>query len=162
MLDGYNFKTDYQKTIKAVGCKLVCIDDLHGWHQFADVIINHAGGVDESDYSKEKYTKTFLGLKYVLLRKPFLKKSTNEKKKVAIKIVFISMGAADEKNLTHKFVESLLLIQHIEEIHLMLGSINTHLKSIDALIAQNKQISINKHFNISADELSKLLQTIIL
>ena len=48
ILDGYNFKTGYQKAIKNKGCKLVCIDDLHAWHHVADVIINHAEGINEN------------------------------------------------------------------------------------------------------------------
>lgn len=158
VLDGYNFKTDYQKTIKAVGCKLVCIDDLHKGHYVADAIINHAAGVDEASYSAEPYTKFYLGFNYALLRKPFLKTVSTQRKQGVIKKVFISMGAADSNNITQKFIEALLQINGIEEINVMLGSINPHLKSIDSLICQNKQASIIKHFNIGADELNQLLQ----
>lgn len=158
VLDGYHFKTDYQKRIKNKGCKLVCIDDLHSWHQVADVIINHAEGVDESLYSAEGYTKFCLGLDYLLLRKPFLKLASTVKKISAIKKVFISMGAADVNNLTQKFTEALTGINGLEEIHLMLGSINPHLKSLERLIENNKQIKIKTHFNISAEELVELLK----
>lgn len=158
VLDGYNFKTNYQQTIKDKGCKLVVIDDLHSWHHVADVIINHADGITASDYSKEDYTKLYLGLDYVLLRKPFLTSTSETKKINALKKVFISMGAADINNLTQKFTEAVIQIKGIEEIHLMLGSINPNLKSIDALIEKNKSIKIIKHFEISAAELAQLLK----
>ncbi len=158
VLDGYNFKTKYQQIIKDKGCKLVVIDDLHSWHHVADAIINHAEGVTVSDYSTENYSKLCLGLDYVLLRKPFLNVTTETKKINTIKKVFISMGAADINNLTHKFTEAVIQVKGIEEIHLMLGSINPNLKSIDALIEKNKSIKIIKHFEISAEELAQLLK----
>lgn len=158
ILDGYNFKTDYQKIIKSAGCKLVVIDDLHDWHQVADAVINHAAGITAADYSKEEYTKLYLGLEYALLRKPFLIPSKEIKKINAVKKVFISMGASDINNLTKKFTEALIQIKGIEEIHLMLGSINPNLKSIDLLIEKNKQIIIKKHFEISAEQLAELLK----
>lgn len=159
VLDGYNFKTDYQKRIKNKGCKLVVIDDLHSWHHLADAIINHAAGVNESDYSKETYTKLYLGLNYALLRKAFLEQFSEARKITAIKKVFISMGAADINNLTHKFAEAISQVSGIEEIHMMLGSINPNLALIDALIKKKSSVNIVKHFDISASQLANLLKT---
>jgi UDP-2,4-diacetamido-2,4,6-trideoxy-beta-L-altropyranose hydrolase len=45
VLDGYQFDSDYQKEIKSRGSKLVCIDDFHDQHFYADLVINHAPGV---------------------------------------------------------------------------------------------------------------------
>ncbi len=159
VLDGYNFKTDYQKTIKASNAKLVAIDDLHEWHHVADAIINHADEIQQSDYSAEPYTKFFLGLNYILLRKEFLTTSLTPKKVNTISKVFISMGAADINNLSLKFTQALLNVKGITEIHLMLGSINLNLQSIQDLIKKNKQVKIITHFNINAKELKKLLQS---
>ncbi|MGZ4055039.1 MAG: UDP-2,4-diacetamido-2,4,6-trideoxy-beta-L-altropyranose hydrolase [Bacteroidia bacterium] len=157
VLDGYHFKTEYQKVIKDKGCKLVCIDDLHNWHFVADAVINHAAGISESMYSAEKYTQFYFGLKYALLRKEFLKPSP-PKKINSIKKIFISMGAADSNNLTQKFTEALLEIKGIEEIHLVLGSINPNLRSIENLIEKNKLKKIIQHFNIPAEELAQLIK----
>lgn len=153
VLDGYHFKTDYQKAIKNSCYKLVCIDDLHAWLQVADVIINHADGVEKQDYELKTYTKLCLGLNYILLRKPFFKAVTKVKSITTIKKVFISMGAADIDNLTTKFTEVLVTLDGVEEIHLMLGAINLHLYEIDKIIEQNKHVKIEKHFNINAVEL---------
>lgn len=159
ILDGYNFQTDYQQAIKNKGCKLVVIDDLHNWHHVADAIINHAAGIRENEYDKETYTKLFLGLNYALLRKKFLEQSTPARKIAAIKKVFISMGAVDITNLTLKFTDAIVAIKEIEEIHLMLGSINPNIHLIDSLIQKNKHINIIKHFEIGADQLFELLKT---
>lgn len=158
VLDGYHFDTAYQKIIKETGCKLVCIDDLHAWHQLADVIINHAEGVQKKDYSAEADTKFCLGLDYVLLRPEFLTSKKNTRKITSVKKVFISMGAADIGNITHKFTKALVDVKGLEEIHLMLGEINPHIESIDKLIKENKHIKIVKHFNISAKKLVELLR----
>jgi UDP-2,4-diacetamido-2,4,6-trideoxy-beta-L-altropyranose hydrolase len=158
ILDGYNFKTDYQKTIKEKKAKLVCIDDLHQWHFTADAVINHADGVSRSDYSAEDYTKFYLGMNYVLLRKPFLEAAEALKEIKEIKKVFIGMGAADADNHTQKFTEALLEVKDIEEVHLMLGSVNPHFKNIEQLIQSNKQVSIHSHLDISAKRLKEILQ----
>lgn len=158
VLDGYHFKTDYQQTIKNNCFKLICIDDLHAWHQVADVVINHADGVTEKDYEAEAGTKFCLGLDYILLRKPFLNAPPQTKITKSIKKVFISMGAADVNNITQKFLQALVQLKFVEEIDLMLGAINPHLKTMDEFIAQHRHVNIVKHFNISATELCDLLQ----
>lgn len=157
LIDGYNFKSDYQQKIKLQGCKLVAIDDLHAWHHTADAVINHSAGMNKNTYSVESYTKCCFGLDYVLLRKEFL--TTNDtplRKIIAVKKVFISMGAADAGNLTQKFTEALLQLDEIDEIHLMLSYINPNLKSIETLIAQSPA-KIKSHFDITASELKALL-----
>lgn len=156
VLDGYNFNKDYQQGIKKTGLKLVYIDDLIAEHQIADVVINQTNDIAKSQYSKESYTQLFLGLKYALLRKPFLKSSL-PRKIHKIEKIFLSMGAADIHNITQKFVEALIHISEVKEINLMLGVVNPHLESINKLIEQNQQINIIKHFNIDADNLYQLL-----
>ncbi len=157
VLDGYNFSTEYQLLITSSGCSLVCIDDLHAWHQLADVLINHAEGIKPTDYSTAHNTRFCLGLDYVLLRKEFLHPLQSLKKISEVKNVFISMGAADIQNLSEKFTRALLSIHGIEEIHLMLGAINPHLECLNLLIQENSHVKIQSHFNITAFELKKIL-----
>lgn len=157
VLDGYHFQTEYQKNIKDKGCKLVCIDDLHSWHHIADVIINYAEGISPAMYSAENYTKFFLGLKYVLLRPIFLNSEPRSKKIIELKKVFVNMGAADVENNTSKFIKSLLRLEKITEIHLMLSSVNPHLKNLFKLIKNNSKQNIHTHFDISAQEVKNLL-----
>jgi UDP-2,4-diacetamido-2,4,6-trideoxy-beta-L-altropyranose hydrolase len=108
VLDNYFFTTDYQKLIKAKGCKLVCVDDLHNKHFVADIVINHAGGIDKKAYSTEPYTELLLGYKYAMLRKDYLKpdRETHKKKYSAI----IMMGGADPLNITSRIMEQIVAI----------------------------------------------------
>ncbi|MEO6830804.1 MAG: hypothetical protein ABI169_01290, partial [Chitinophagaceae bacterium] len=61
VLDGYHFDTEYQKIIKSSGAKLVCVDDIAQYEFVADVVINHAGGINADIYSLAPDTKLYLG-----------------------------------------------------------------------------------------------------
>lgn len=129
VLDNYYFDTDYQQQIKELGCKLVCIDDTYDKHYVADAIINHAGGLNEDMFSRELYSKLYLGYDYALLRKPFFTIETFEtEKKYAC---FIMIGGTDPYNITEK----ILLYLHENTFHLpialVIGSANDKCKQFD-------------------------------
>lgn len=105
VLDNYYFTTEYQKAIKAKGCKLVCIDDMHDKHYIADIVINHAEGMLPADFSVEDYTKLLLGNSYALLRSPFLTPiQANLKNKYSALII---MGGADPQNITQTIINKI-------------------------------------------------------
>lgn len=117
VLDNYFFTTDYQKEIKAKGCKLVCIDDMHDKHYVADAIINH-GPVIENEFDKEPYTRLFLGDEYKLLRAPFLRPLSNKPRN---NTAVVNLGGADPFRLTDKVVSLLLQAQTSYHILVILG-----------------------------------------
>lgn len=118
VLDNYFFTTDYQRAIKAKGCKLVCIDDTHDKHYVADMVINH--GVDEmSLFDAEPYTKLCLGYKYALLRKPFME--TNDEANRVKGMVVVCFGGADPNNLTCKYAEHLIMSQGVSHVVAVIG-----------------------------------------
>lgn len=156
VLDGYNFKTEYQQAIKDIGCKLVVIDDLHDCHHIADIVINHADNANESDYSAEFYTKFCLGLDYILLRKEFLNIPFRNQKIKNVSRFFVSMGAADIHNNTAKFAEALIDLKTAEEIHLMVSDLNPHLSLIENLAFEFPEIKL--HFNLPAKKVVELIQ----
>ena len=117
VLDNYFYTPEYQKTIKAKGCKLVCIDDLHNKHYFADVVINH-GCNDASLFDTEAYTRFCLGLDWALLRNPFRKQLLNNNNKEGIVICF---GGADPCQLAEKTIESILRIKPRQKIYIIAG-----------------------------------------
>ena len=157
VLDGYNFKTDYQLGVRKLGNKLVVIDDLHDWHQVADVVINHAGGVQKELYSAEKYTKFFLGYNFRMLRSEFLGRHKEKKIKESVHSVFISMGAADEHNNTCKFAKACLEFDDITEVDLMVSVLNPHLFLIDQLRSEHPH-RVNVLFNLTSNELYSKLE----
>lgn len=155
VLDGYSFKTDYQKIIKSSGCKLVCIDDLHAWHFVADVVINHAGGVKREAYSCEEYTKLCLGTKYALLRKPFLEAAQKARKIETINNVFICFGGADIYNLTQKITETCIGSGKFKEIHVVVGSAYTNTMNLVNYVSDKPNIFIYQ--NVNANEMCTLM-----
>lgn len=103
VLDNYFFTTDYQRAIKAKGCKLVCIDDMHDKHYVADVVINH-GCTDKTLFDIEPYTRLCLGMDYALLRRPFWGPAKCER---IPKTYAICFGGSDACNITYKYANEL-------------------------------------------------------
>lgn len=120
VLDNYFYDTDYQKQIKSIDCKLICIDDMHDKHFVADVVINHGPGLTQNQFSVEHYTKLCLGLDYALLRKPFL--NIVQRKRTELKKCLVCIGGADKYNITSKILNLLEGNQNIETVDVIIGS----------------------------------------
>ena len=117
VLDNYFYTSEYQKQIKEKGCKLVCIDDMHDKHYYADVVINH-GLTDGRLFDVEPYTRLCLGLDYALLRKPFIQASSTAKNPNSW---FISFGGTDYFNLTEKALQAIHDVPCVESITVVIG-----------------------------------------
>ena len=143
VLDNYFFTTEFQKEIKSKGCKLVCIDDLYDKHFVADVVINHAEDIDSSVYSKEPYTKLFLGFKYALIRKEFYYQyKTQESKEFSCLII---MGGTDPYGVTNHLLQLMTRMKLPKPI---------------AVVSQIESNSKNVvwHKNLTATEVSQLME----
>ncbi|MBQ0088656.1 MAG: UDP-2,4-diacetamido-2,4,6-trideoxy-beta-L-altropyranose hydrolase [Prevotellaceae bacterium] len=145
VLDNYFFTSEYQLQIKQKGCKLVCIDDMHDKHFYADAVINH--GLTDSDlFDIEPYTKLTLGLDYALLRKPFLIQTNINKEEGHW---FVSFGGTDYDNMTAKFVGFLESDPTVRSITVVIGDAYKHRYSLDAF----HKIEIKK--NLTADQMQQ-------
>lgn len=153
--DGYNFISEYQKQIKELGFKLVYIDDLVSFHQFADLVINHASGINEYDYKKEVYTKLALGNDFAILRPEFLEAAKRERIIKTSDTAFICFGGADYYDLTLNAVLSLVNLNEIKKINVIIGAANQNTKIHD-LQKVNKKINILK--NLNGKEMLKIMQ----
>ena len=160
VLDGYHFRTEYQKILKAKGCKVVCIDDIHAYHFVADVVINHAPGLDKKQYSIEPYTLLCFGLDYSLLRKPFLEAAKKKSKRIDfLRTVFICFGGADFNNITGKVLNVLLQNKTtIEKIYVVLGHANKFKSDINNYLKQKSKYQIEILSGLSADQMIYLMQ----
>lgn len=152
VLDGYDFKEEYQQKIKDNNYKLVYIDDLAQGVQKADLVINHSPGAKESDYKKEKYSKLKFGLDYTFLRPSFLKRI--KKKEIINKLesVFVCFGGADSNNYSLKVTKYLLEIKSIKKINIVLGSAYS-----DKRIYNLPKKNINIYQNLSEEKLKNLM-----
>lgn len=155
VLDHYSLGSKYQKTIKEIGCKLVCIDDMHNQTFYADLIINHTPGVQSSDYDAQPYTDFALGLEYALLRPVFLDAARKTRVHNDSRTVFICFGGSDPKNLTLKALQAAFEIDFFSDIVVVSGAANSNLKTIEETIAKHDSV---KHFhNLRAEEMLKLM-----
>lgn len=109
VLDNYFYTSHYHKQIKEKGCRLVCIDDTHDTHYVADIVINHATGLNRSLFDVEPYTELRTGLNWSLLRKEFLQSFTRKQR--TLKDVFVCLGGADAKNITQKAIAAALQLK---------------------------------------------------
>jgi len=156
VLDGYNFKTEYQAIIKGTGCKLVCIDDIHSYHFLADIIINHAGGIFPSDYSTKPFTQLYLGTAYALLRSNFLEESRKRTASTGDEI-FICMGGADINNDVID-VLSFLQTRHIHsKCNVILGSAYNHNEALQEFL-QKSNLHVEVIRNASAREIISVMK----
>lgn len=82
VLDGYWFGPAYQKALNAQEVKVVVVEDHGRGHYLADLIVNHAPGLEAAAYSTDRDHSEFaLGTDYSLLRPQFLQQA---KLKVAL------------------------------------------------------------------------------
>ena len=151
--DGYQFDSNYQKTIKKSGYKLICIDDMIENYMYADSVINHAIGVEKNNYIGEKYVNYYLGSEYALLRKSFIKKT----KYIDIKFetAFVSFGGTNSCRITMSAVQSLLNLKKFNKIFVVAGKSFTNKKSINFLRENDKT---ELFLDIGEDLMSQLMR----
>ena len=155
VLDNYYYSTEYQRQIKDIGCKLVCIDDLHDKHYMADIVINYAI-TDKKLFSTELYTRLLTGFSYALLRKEFLQSTPDREIHEKFKHAFICIGGSDFNNLTCKFLDDLIKIDQIKEITIVTGNAYNYTPLLTEKVNEYscKKI-IRLHHNLTARDLIK-------
>ena len=139
VLDHYGLDSDYQKSIKGLGCKLICIDDVPDRVFFADLIINHAPAITPSDYTAQIYTQFALGLDYVLLRPAFLEAAQESRDVRNIETAFVCFGGSDIKNITQRVVDVLKQDFRFKKIILVCGAAYQNLPGLKDSINRDER-----------------------
>lgn len=150
VLDNYFYTPDYQKLILDKGCRLVCIDDMHDKHYYADIVINH-GTTDESLFEVESHTQLCLGFDWALLRKPFLDKLDNKfqiDKDKPIKNILISFGGSDIEDNTAK---TIMKIQNCNQDYSLRAIVG------DSYIGQAGVLIKECYRNLNANQMAEAL-----
>ncbi|MFL5730126.1 MAG: UDP-2,4-diacetamido-2,4,6-trideoxy-beta-L-altropyranose hydrolase [Cytophagaceae bacterium] len=156
ILDGHNFGSEYQKTIKENSqAKLVSLDDLHDGHFYSDVIINHNSAVSPDSYVREAYTKLFVGFRYLLVRKEFQAQIPERRIISANKNLFICIGGADPSNLTLKILTLCIELSCFDKVTVVTGSAYTKTDLLLSFIKESKNVI--HHSNVSAGKMVKLM-----
>jgi UDP-2,4-diacetamido-2,4,6-trideoxy-beta-L-altropyranose hydrolase len=158
VLDGYWFREEYQRRAKSKNSKLVVIDDFGQNSLSADIILNHAPGIDKSIYRLQDKTRLCTGLEYALIRKIFFKPFLLDKGDK--NVLFISLGTGDCRGLAMSISKSLFQKNLFAKIHILVsGSLNEHvLNTLDELsVSSSNAISI--HRNLNAADVVEILDT---
>ncbi|MBG0859631.1 MAG: UDP-2,4-diacetamido-2,4,6-trideoxy-beta-L-altropyranose hydrolase [Bacteroidales bacterium] len=141
IIDGYDFDTDYQRTIKYKDAKLICIDDLHDKEFMADLIINHTPGVKPKDYMAQPYTQYALGPEYVLLRPVFLEQAKKNRQVDKVETVLICFGGADPDGLTLKALITVSEFKKFNRIVVITGAAFNRKSEFDKILVSDPRIS---------------------
>lgn len=158
VLDGYDFSSTYQREIKSLVGKLVCIDDMHSIYFVADAVINHSGGVSPLDYNCSPQTKLYLGPAYSLLRNVFLKRYPLSKERIASKAVLICLGGEDPQNDTLKVLEFCASIKSIAHCKVIVGSANKNLNTLKEY-AKHSRLQLDFLQNLTAEEMLTIMRS---
>ena len=153
VLDGYNFKTDYQKALKVNGNKIIAIDDLNEWENVADVVINH--GYSGKEYKLGASSKLYSGLQYAII-KPEVLKAANTVEKTSTKRVLVCIGGTDPEGYSGKIITSLLKETN-KQISLLTYPLNPTFKSLEKL-ASEKADRLKLFHSLDTKALINLIQ----
>jgi UDP-2,4-diacetamido-2,4,6-trideoxy-beta-L-altropyranose hydrolase len=109
-IDGYQFGSGYQLSLKEAGLWLLVVDDYgHAGHYWADAVLNQNLHARESLYdNREPGVRLLLGTRYALLRREFWKWRGWGRPipEVAGKFM-VTLGGSDPDNVTRKVVGAL-------------------------------------------------------
>lgn len=153
-LDGYHFGPDYQKSVRKAAHRLMVIDDQnHLPYYHANVLLNQNIGADQYQYETDSDTELFLGTKYVMLRKEFLKQKRKERKvpKFASKIL-VTLGGADPGNILFMILDGLNLLDNRGiETKIAVGPAYLHFENLRKRIKRNRTIASTLQIVRNAD-----------
>lgn len=157
ILDGYSFRTTYQNHLKSSKNKIVYLDDLQAFPIAADIVLNHAGGIDATQYTVSSQTQVFTGLKYAILRRPFLKAAQQKRIILNTNTAFVCFGGTDIHNYTLTVLNKLLNYSAIQKINVVIGQANVHRSTLENLA--NKYPKIQLLSNLNAGEMVEVMQS---
>lgn len=150
VLDNYFFTTKYQEDICDMGCKLVCIDDMHDRRMHCHLLMTPCP-LQRGDFLIDSSTRFAGGLEWAFLRDAFLAPTSVKHKSVPAKNIVIAMGGADPFRLTEKIAEIVVILIPAANINIIAG--NT------AIISEQTKEFASIHQNISAETIANLYDT---
>jgi UDP-2,4-diacetamido-2,4,6-trideoxy-beta-L-altropyranose hydrolase len=170
VLDGYHFDSDYQKSIREAGRRLVVIDDynhLHNYH--ADILLNQNIGAELIPYTCGLKTVKLFGPKYALLRTEFLTwKNRIQKQSENPRRVIVTLGGADPDNITLKVLRALLEMRLKGfGVDVILGPANPNIKKLESEIQCARKASVSLansiklHYSINMPEIMAMTDVAI-
>ncbi|GAA3996895.1 hypothetical protein GCM10022408_04410 [Hymenobacter fastidiosus] len=155
VLDGYQFTADYQRRLGNRGQGLVYLDDLLRHYQWADVVINQAGGITPAEYRQIPGGELCLGPAYALLRPPFQAAAQRVETGLDLERIFLNMGGADPQNHTLRTLHQLRQRFPHKSLAVVTGAAYPHQPELAR--ATSGLPGVYLYHNLGAAELADLL-----
>jgi UDP-2,4-diacetamido-2,4,6-trideoxy-beta-L-altropyranose hydrolase len=131
VLDGYQFDSRYQQSLRGRSFRVLAIDDFGHVHEWAvDAILNQNIYGPSETYSAEEDCVLLLGLDYALLRREFLpdrKITTNR----PLRRILLTLGGGDPNNASAQLLR--ILSDYISpqvQIRVVVGSANPNMDAV--------------------------------
>jgi len=144
VVDGYKFDSEYQRSLKDTGLKLLFVDDLGRCEHYpADLVLNQNVYAGENMYAnRDAHTRLLLGPRFAMLRRDF--RPWSKYQRVIIpngRKVLVTMGGSDPDNVTAIVLEALRSVEIDElEVVVVLGGSNPHVDSLERFANQSPSI----------------------
>jgi UDP-2,4-diacetamido-2,4,6-trideoxy-beta-L-altropyranose hydrolase len=158
VLDGYGFDLPDQRRIMEKGCRLVCIDDdMRQQAYAADAVINHAPGVEASQYpSINPQARFCLGTDYALLRPEFAEMARHAPQYEPGESCFICFGGSDKYGLSLTALQAAADLDFIGTAHVVLGQAyrqRAELANLAEVLADTGLLQVHLHHDLDAPSL---------
>jgi len=156
VLDGYHFTTGLRQSILKKNSKLVCVHDYEQPEHYADLIINHAPGLDPVKYMAKPGADFALGLKFAMLRPKFLAAAKQTRNINNINTVFIGFGGSDYINCTGRALKVAMDSDKFKRIIVVTGALFPFGDLIKEQIQEDQRVEL--HYNVSEEAVLRLMQ----
>jgi UDP-2,4-diacetamido-2,4,6-trideoxy-beta-L-altropyranose hydrolase len=147
-LDGYNFRPDYQKTIKDSGLKLLFIDDNgYSSNYYADLIVNQNIHASEKLYlNRQPYSRLLLGTDFVLLREEF-SRWQDWKREIpqTAQNLLVTLGGTDSENVTLKIIEGIQEAKLSELNVIIVAPNNQYFEQLESFVKTGKNMVLKRN-----------------
>ena len=152
VVDGYQFDTVYQKTLKQAGKQLLFVDDYgHADVYYADQLLNqNVYAARELYQNRADLTRLLLGTRYALLRREFWhwrkwqRNITHEARKI-----LVTLGGSDPDNVALEVIQALRMLNIANlEVAVVVGSSNPHGQTLHETI-EDRQDSFRLEQNVA-------------
>ena len=141
VVDGYEFGSEYQATLKSLGLKLLFIDDNgHAGHYSADFVLNQNAHASEAFYpSRDQSTRLLLGPRFAMLRREFTAwRGWKRDIPPVARRILVTMGGSDPDNVTQRVVEAISSEGEFEAT-VVVGGSNPHLARLHEFVGVERR-----------------------
>lgn len=155
VLDGYEFKTDYQQSLRNAGLKTLAIDDLNNWENVTDAVLNHGFSGEIKNYKVASHTKLYTGFKYAVVKKELLEPNLRSIRK-SVSNVLICIGGTDPENYSERIVSNLLKESN-KKLSLLTYPLNKKFDCLKSLAEKNTE-RLSIYHSLDTKAIIKLIQ----